>query len=271
MAGSLRSAVFAGQFYSAREKELKKQLDAFFRAAGKKTNNAPAVVSPHAGYVYSGKVAAHAFSALKKAETYVIISPNHTGIGEAVSVYPEGEWETPLGRVEVDAALSGGIADALGCGFDETAHAGEHSLEVQLPFLQHLCGSRFKIVAITIAEHRLAELKKIGAILHNLTRGRDAGFIASSDFTHFESEERARKGDAEAIALIEKMDIGGFHALVEGKRMSICGYAPVCVVMEACRLGGIKHAELLKYGTSAEESGDFGNVVGYAAIAFRGR
>lgn len=276
MAGSLRGAVFAGQFYSADARELGKQIDGFFRATGKGTQDAPAIVSPHAGYVYSGAVAAHAFSALKKADTYVIVSPNHTGIGELVSIYPSGEWETPLGRVRVDAELSEAIAKALGVEPDEAGHAGEHSLEVQLPYLQrmHAAGKAPKIVAITIAEHRLGDLKKIGGILHNLTNKNPksagkVGFIASSDFTHFEPEERARKKDAEAIALIEKMDIGAFHALVEGKRMSICGYAPICVVMEACRLGGIKQGKLLKYGTSAEASGDYGNTVGYAAIAFR--
>lgn len=265
----MREAAFAGQFYPCARNALAEQIAGFFAGTGGKTHDAIAVVSPHAGYPFSGGVAAFSFSALRKASTYVVVSPNHTGIGEEISVFPPGEWETPLGRVKIDGKLAKKIAGGLGIGFDEVAHAGEHSIEVQLPFLQHLHGGDFRLVAITIAAHDFGVLKQLGEVLHRSAGGADAAFVASSDFTHYERDEITRRKDAEAIRLVEKMDAGGFHRLVLERRLSICGFAPICAVMECCRLEGIKAGKLLKYDTSASATGETGNTVGYASISFK--
>jgi MEMO1 family protein len=265
----IREAFFAGQFYPKEKKELELLLKNLFSGTESSVKNADAVVVPHAGYFYSGEVAACSFSALKKAGVYVIFSPSHTGIGKPISIFPEGKWKTPLGELEIDEEISSEIAEKLGLGFDETAHAGEHSIEVELPFIQFLHGNKPKIVAITIAEQRLGELKKLGKAVFESTCRKDAAFVASGDFTHFETLKTAKEHDLEAIKLVEKMDLDGFHKLILEKNLSICGVSPVATALQLCRETGIKRGKLLKYDTSATAGGNESSVVGYASIVFK--
>ncbi len=267
-----RKAAFAGSFYPADTAKLKEMLESFFSKAKKelaKKQKTACVAAPHAGYAYSGQTAAFSFAALKKAKTFVILSPNHTGYGARVSIFPEGEWETPLGKAKINSALSKKIAEALGIETDIEAHLGEHSIEVQLPFLQYLFKKDFDFVAITLATNNLAELKKLGTAIAETTKGIDVAVIASSDFTHYEPEESAKKKDLAAIKFVEKIDIKGFYKEVVEKNLSICGYAAIIAAMQYCLLRKeFKTGRLLYYDNSATASHDKASVVGYAAIGF---
>lgn len=262
----LREAAVAGLFYPKEKARLSSAVSKFFADAGKAARDASAVVSPHAGYAYSGSTAAHSFASLREHKIYVILSPNHTGLGEVVSIYPEGEWETPLGRVKVDSKAAEKISEKLGVGQDAIAHIQEHSAEVQLPFLQGTF-KNFSIVPIAIMARDLETLKEIGKAVWEVC-GNDVGVIASSDFSHYVPLEDARKKDSAAIRLIEKVDVGGFHRMVESQHLSICGASGIIAAMEYCRLRGIKSGKLLKYSTSADTTKDETSVVGYAAIKF---
>lgn len=262
----IRESAVAGQFYSGGKEELLSEVKELFSGV-KGKGKAEAVIVPHAGYTYSGKIAALGFSALKRSGTYVILSPNHSGLGAAVSISNSDYWETPLGKVKVNKELAERIAAKIG-ELDELAHIGEHSIEVQLPLMQFLFGEEFEIVAITLGEHSLGELKKLGKVLAELSAVEDFVVVASSDFTHFESEESAKEKDLKGIGFIKALDVEGFHSFVEGEKVSICGYCAITMLMEYCKEKGFSEVELLRYGSSAEASGDTGNVVGYAAIKF---
>ncbi|MFH1257214.1 MAG: AmmeMemoRadiSam system protein B [Candidatus Diapherotrites archaeon] len=270
MAQATREAAVAGQFYPRDRELLKKQISDFISKAKKsgQKEKSSAVIAPHAGLIYSGQTAAYSFNALQAAETFLIVSPNHTGVGERISVFPAGKWEMPLGEIEIDWKLSEKICLELGIEPDESAHIGEHSIEVQLPFLQFVYGNKFRLVAITIAENRLRELKKLGEAIANACKGESVSLIASSDFSHFIPLKAAKKRDSEAIGFIERIDLDGFHKTVLEKYYSICGFAPITALMHCCKINGFKGAELLRYDSSATESGDEGSVVGYAAIKF---
>lgn len=190
----LREAAVAGSFYPKEKARLSADISGFFSNAGKAARDASVVVAPHAGYVYSGATAAHSFASLREHRTYVILSPNHTGLGEVVSVYPDGEWETPLGRVKVDSKAGSKISEILGIGQDTVAHIQEHSVEVQLPFLQSTF-KKFSIVPVTIMANDLETLKEIGNTIWGVC-GSDVGIIASSDFSHYVPADEARKKTA---------------------------------------------------------------------------
>jgi len=259
-----REAAVAGSFYPRDKKQLEKMLCGFFKGL-REEKKSGCIVSPHAGYVYSGGIAALAFNSLQETDCFVVLGPNHTGLGEPISVSDAGEWETPLGRVPVAGAEREKLLGALGIEADGLAHIQEHSIEVQLPFLQH-CFRGFKILPITIGTQRLQDLLELGNALAEL-KGK-VSVIASSDFSHFVPLETAKKNDLMAIKKITALDVEGFHGMVMRERMSICGSAPIAGAMQYCRKAGYKSGRLLGYGTSASATGDSESVVGYAAIKF---
>lgn len=259
-----REPVVAGAFYPKEKEKLWQQLQQFFKGlpAQKKTN---CIIAPHAGYVYSGKTAAFAFNALQENRCFAILSPNHTGFGPAISISDAEEWETPLGRMQVDSKLREKLLAKLGIESDDSAHVQEHSIEVQLPFLQFLF-KESKILPITLMEHRLPELLKLAKAIASL--GENVSVIASSDFTHFEQKAFAKKKDLSAIKRIEALDVKGFHEMVLTQNLSICGFAPITAAMQYGIEKDRKKGKLLHYDTSATASGDETAVVGYAAIGF---
>lgn len=252
----------AGMFYPGNPAKLRQTLDAFFEGV-KGKGDALGIVSPHAGYLYSGKVAATAFAALprKFSGTVVIIGPSHAGHSTSASARP---WKTPLGTVEVDREL----LDFIDMPVDELSHQDEHSIEVQMPFVQYHAPEAL-VVPIMMGNqspesaHLLAE-KVAGAAEKT---GRDVRIVASSDFSHYVPEEEARDQDLYAIDALTTLDTAEFFRRIVERRVSACGYGPIGSMVETCKRFGAKRGELLRYTTSAEATGDTRQVVGYAAIA----
>jgi len=269
----------AGMFYSSSKEGLERELESVFlhklgpgklptRSGGEKA--APALISPHAGYIYSGPIAAHAYIQLderRRLETAIILGPNHYGIGTPVSIYPEGEWVTPLGSVEIDRDLALELAKSSDVfSLDELSHEREHSIEVQVPFLQYVVG-KIKIVPICLLDQSLQTSVRIGKALAEVLKEReDVTLIASTDFTHYEPHEEAKKKDGIALQRIENLDVEGLYEAIMKYDISVCGYGGVAAILQACKELGAKRAEVLKYATSGDVTGDYSAVVGYAAV-----
>ncbi|MCX8195141.1 MAG: MEMO1 family protein [Candidatus Micrarchaeota archaeon] len=270
----MRFPAVSGSFYSSSSSALKAEVRGYLEAAGQevKKKEQLAIVCPHAGYMYSGRCAAYSFAACsnwkEKEITAVVIGPNHTGLGMPISVSFE-DWKTPLGEVKCDVELAGAIVKAGKIAQrDELAHFREHSCEVQLPFLQEAC-PHAKFVAVCMGIQDLAPAQELGrAIFEAIKKTRkNAIVIASSDFTHYESAESAKKKDMLAIERLLKLDEAGFESLVEERGLSICGHGPIAAAMHYSKLAGAKKCELLKYTNSGEASGDYYQVVAYASLA----
>jgi hypothetical protein len=271
----MRFPYVAGQFYPSSKDELENQIKSCFlspigpgKLPEKNEENIIGCVVPHAGYVYSGPVAAHVYHSLakqRKPETIVIVCPNHTGRGSGVAVSKE-DWKTPLGVVKndnefVDKLWKCGLID-----LDEVAHSAEHSLEVQLPFLQYIYGD-FNLVPICIGIQDLETAYEVSECLIKV--GKEFLIIASSDFTHYEPYESAKNKDATAISYITKLDEKKFMQVVYEKNISICGYGPIAICICVAKKLGATKGELLKYATSGDVTGDRSSVVGYAGIVFK--
>jgi len=231
------------------------------------------LVCPHAGYVYSGRVAAETVAKSKPASTYVILGPNHTGAGQPFSLMREGVFRTPLGDARIDCDLAKEILKHSRLLEDDfLAHQREHSIEVQLPILQHFCGD-FQFVPITVGhvssgEELLKVCEDIGGAIASAVGARkdNVVVVASTDLTHYEPEDLAREKDDLAIKEILSLDAGGLINVVHENSISMCGVAPTAATIIACKKLGAAGAELVDYTTSAEASGDTSQVVGYAGV-----
>lgn len=262
-----RQAVVAGSFYPDSAGEIKRMMERFIDPGAQK-RDCVAVVAPHAGYVYSGRVAGATYSQVNIPARVVILAPNHTGMGARVSLYPGEAWHTPLGRVPVDVELNRLLLEK--CDVieeDERAHMREHSAEVHLPFLQYL-KEDLKISVVVISTQEFGVLSALGSAMAAALKG--AGepvlIVASSDMTHFESQNVANKQDQLAISRIEAMDPKGLLGTVTSNRISMCGVAPVTATLVASHELGAKSAKLVMYETSGDVTGDMSSVVGYAGV-----
>ena len=279
----IRRPTQAGAFYEGNAESLKKQIeDCFLHKFGPGkipevveagTRKIVGLVCPHAGYMFSGSVAAHAYYELAldgTPEVFVIFGPNHTGYGSALAVMNEGVWRTPLGDVEVDSETANQIVrESRIVDADDSAHRFEHSIEVQLPFLQYLYGSKFKIVPICFLMQDLSSAREVGQAVAKVLADKNAVIIASSDMTHYEPHERAAKKDRLALEAVEAMDEAKFYSIIETQRVSACGYGPIAALITAAKILGAKEAKLLCYKTSGDVIGDYSSVVGYAAVSFK--
>jgi AmmeMemoRadiSam system protein B len=266
----VRKPAVAGQFYPSDPQELKK-LIAILRSqktavAGQK---AIACVLPHAGYIYSGKVAIDVLSTIKATETYIILGPNHTGYGKPYSIMREGEWQTPFGDVAIDTPLADALIKTTSQLTDDLdAHTDEHSIEVQLPLIQEITVKDFTFVPICLTWADNFTCKEIaGAIAKSIkTSKKSVTIIASSDMTHYEPQASANRKDEEAIKAILELDANGLLKKVEKLNISMCGYIPAAVAIMAAKELGAKSAHLVSYQTSGDATGDYSSVVGYAGI-----
>jgi len=275
---SVRHPCVAGMFYPADPRRLRQEIEACFKhelGPGKlpgkpeRPRSITAIVCPHAGYVYSGPVAAHSYLSLseeEKADTFIIIGPNHTGFGTPVSMMGQGSWETPLGKVDIDSELAQLIFKASDTiDLDETAHIREHSVEVQLPFLQYLYGSDFKFIPICMDFQDLETSRDVSRILSKIIKGRSVVVIASTDLNHQESQESTNRKDSLILEAIRGMNEEALQDIVRQHRISMCGYGPVSVALVTSKLLGADKAEVLSHHTSGDITGDLSAVVGYAS------
>jgi MEMO1 family protein len=265
----IRQPAVAGKFYPLSAEALKDQIEGFLHKEADK-KDVIACMLPHAGYVYSGMVAAETVSRVNVKEKIILLGPNHTGYGAKYSVMAEGYWQTPLGRVKIDSALAEDILSRCGdLESDNEAHAYEHSLEVELPFFQYFKPD-FEIVPMIFLSDALVELKKIGVATAAAIKERGIKdsvlIVASSDMTHYESQGAAQKKDREAIEAILELNEDKLAERVKRLNISMCGYAPAIVMIAAAKALGAKMGELIKYQTSADVTRDKSSVVGYAGL-----
>jgi hypothetical protein len=279
----IRRPTQAGAFYEGDAEALKTQIEnCFLQGLGPKkrpevNKNGPreviGLVCPHAGYMFSGAVAANAYYKLAqdgKPDVAVILGPNHTGYGSGLALMNEGVWRTPLGDVEVDGSTANQIVkEARLVDVNDLAHRFEHSIEVQLPFLQYLYGSEFKFVPICFQLQDLSSAVEVGKALVEVLASKNAVIIASSDMTHYEPQENAEAKDLAALKAVEAMDEKLFYSTIETRHVTACGYGPIAAVMVAAKGLGAKEAKLLCYKSSGDVTGDYSSVVGYAAVSFR--
>jgi len=286
----IRKPAVAGIFYSANTDSLKKQIEWCFKhklGTGKipemgSKREIKGVMVPHAGYAYSGPVAAHSYSRIVEdgfPDTFVILAPNHTRLGSSVSTMIQGEWETPLGNVAIDEQFAEKLVkDTLIIDADESAHVQEHSLEVQLPFLQYfsinasntLCSAAFKIVPVSMWMQDRETSTEIGKSIKETAEslGRDVVVLASSDMTHYKPQSIAKRDDVQVIEAIKIMDEKLMLRRIMDLNVTMCGYGPVTAAIIASKELGAQNAKILKYATSGDITGDMSAVVGYASAVF---
>jgi len=266
----IREPIVAGQFYPRSPSSLEAQISTFIDKKAAK-EEVIGVVSPHAGYMYSGAVAGAVMSKIKFKDTFVIMGPNHTGYGKPFSIMTEGSWITPLGEVKINSQLGKKIlAESRDLEEDQVAHLYEHSVEVQIPFLQYL-KKDFKIVPIVLSHAPRSVYKEIGKAIAKAIKElkTETVIIASSDMTHYEPRESAKKKDTQAINAILELNEDELLNRIEKLNISMCGYAPAATLISAARELGAKQAELVMYQTSGDVTGDYSAVVGYAGIILK--
>ena len=280
---NLRRPAVAGSFYAGDSKSLNMQIENCFlhkigpgeipRVNPKKEKSVIGLVSPHAGYMYSGPVAANGFYKIAldgKPDTIIILGPNHRGFGEDVSIMAEGKWETPLGELEIDTDLAESILrNSKIIKNDKKAHQYEHSIEVQLPFIQYIFGKDIKFVPICMTRQDINTDIEIAKSICSSISGKNILVIASSDFTHYEPQEYAENVDKQAINAILEFNPKKLYDIIYRQNLTMCGPGPITVMLIVCEALRAKKAELLKYATSGDVSGMYDQVVGYASIVIR--
>lgn len=262
-----RRPAVAGQFYPGEPEALRRTVSGFLRGGDGETA-ALGIVAPHAGYVYSGAIAGETFARVRVPDRVLVLGPNHHGAGHPAALFPEGSWVTPLGEVPVDADL--GEAILRECPLmapDALAHRREHSLEVQIPFIQARA-PRAAIVPVCLGLLPLGDLIDLGKGMGRALASRpgEVLMVASSDMTHYESGEAAREKDGRALERLLALDPEGLWHTVRAGRISMCGVAPVVVMLAAARHLGATSATLVRYGNSGDVTGDQSQVVGYAGV-----
>ncbi len=266
----IRPAAVAGRFYPADAAMLLRQVDGCVSIVPQKIRARGCIV-PHAGYMYSGHVAGTVYGTLDLPSRFILLGPRHYPHGERLAILSEGAWTTPLGDAKIDAGLAAALKDAFPLlREDPVAHSAEHSLEVQLPFLQRIVGD-FTFVPIVIGTDRFDALEMLGhAVAHVVREQKEAVLIiASSDMNHRESDDITRVKDRKAIDAILELDARELYDTVRRECITMCGYGPAVAMITAARELGSTSAELLRYATSGDVNGDHADVVGYAGIIVR--
>ncbi|MHC2995394.1 MAG: AmmeMemoRadiSam system protein B [Candidatus Atribacteria bacterium] len=280
---NLRKPAVAGSFYAGDSKSLNIQIEKCFLhkiGPGKIPSAVLAgerkivgLISPHAGYMYSGPIAAHGFYKIAldgKPDTIIILGPNHRGFGADVSIMINGKWETPLGELEIDKDIAENILNnSKIIKVDNKAHQSEHSIEVQLPFIQYIFGKNVKIIPICMTRQDINTDIEIARSICSSVVNKNILIIASSDFTHYEPQEYAQNVDKQAINAILEFNPNKLYDMIYQQNLTMCGPGPITVMLIACKTLGAKKAELLKYATSGDITNIYNQVVGYASLIIR--
>lgn len=275
----VRTPAVAGMFYPKTTQELKSSIrNCFLHKYGPgKLPPSPydkkiiGAICPHAGYEYSGPIAADSYYAIssQRPDLVIIIGPNHWGIGQDIASMKEGTWRTPIGDIEVDteSAIEINKVSKL-IEFDSFSHTRDHCLEVQLPMLQEIFSYKFKILPIILIDQSLNTAIEIGKSIAVIAKTRKVIIIGSSDFTHYEPNDFAHEQDKFLIDTILNLDIDKFYSTLQEKQISACGYGAIASTMIACKELGATKGTLIKYATSGDIAGNKSSVVGYASIVF---
>jgi len=266
----VRPPAVAGRFYPSDPQELAQEIDEYVRS-GEAKKAAQGCVVPHAGYMYSGHVAGAVYSSIEIPPRCILLGPRHYPRGEAMAILTDGSFATPFANAPIDPALARELARACPrLREDVVAHQSEHSLEVQIPFLQRLVND-FRFVPVVLGTDRYPVLEELGHAVARVVAAQDEPvlLVASSDMNHYESNEITRKKDERAIARILALDPRGLYDTVRNEEISMCGYAPTVAMLVALRDLGATTAELVRYATSGDINGDREQVVGYAGIVLR--
>ncbi len=267
MGSAVRHPAVAGRFYPGDAKVLRRDVQSYVAAGGEKVSALGCVV-PHAGYMYSGHVAGAVYARLELPRRYVILCPNHTGMGEPLAIMSAGRWGTPLGEARIDEALAGELMHGYRwLAEDSAAHRAEHALEVQLPFLQAL-QPEFSFVPIALGTANYEVLASLGEAMASVLAAQkeQALIIASSDMNHYEPDAITRIKDGKAIEKLLARDARMLYEVVVREDISMCGFGPAVAMLAAASRLGATSAELVKYATSGDISGDRSAVVGYAGV-----
>jgi AmmeMemoRadiSam system protein B len=266
---NVRPPAVAGTFYEGTPDRLRRQVEACFAA------NPPAPASkqrflgavvPHAGLMYSGHVAAAFYALADLPKRLIILCPNHTGTGHLAAINREGAWRTPFGEVAIDTPLADALmAQTKLLAEDTRAHAREHSLEVQLPFLQYLLGD-FTFVPICLGAHRYDYAEEIGRAVAAVVKHEPAAILASSDLNHYEDQRTTLRKDQLAIDEVLRRNPRELWRVVDEYDVSMCGFIPTTTMLVAVNELGATDARLVKHATSGDVSGDYERVVGYASV-----
>ena len=265
-----RPPAVAGSFYEGTPARLRAQVEACFADHPPQTEKEHFIgaVVPHAGLMYSGHVAAAFYARAALPKRFVILCPNHTGHGHFAAINREGAWRTPLGNVPIDTPLADALMAQTSLLVEDTrAHAREHSLEVQLPFLQHLLGG-FTFVPICLGAHRYDYAEEIGRAVAAVVKNESdpVGILASSDLNHYEDQETTLRKDQLAIDEVTKRDPRELWRVVDEFDVSMCGFIPTTTMLVAANALGATNAKLIQHATSGDVNGDYAHVVGYASM-----
>jgi MEMO1 family protein len=263
----IRPAAVAGRFYPSDARSLEKQVDELMPLASPKASALGCIV-PHAGYVYSGHVAGAVYGSIELSSRLILLGPRHYPQGARFAILSDGAWQTPLGAARLDSTLAAELRNAFPLlREDATAHAPEHSLEVQLPFLLRLVGD-FTFTPVLIATDRFDALEALGHAVANVVKTQNdrVMILASSDMNHHQSDAVTRVKDRKAIDAILALDARGLYDTVRREEISMCGYGPAVAMLTATRDLGATKANLVRYATSADVTGDTDDVVGYSGI-----
>ena len=274
----IRTPAVAGMFYPSEKNELKESIhQCFLHSFGpgklpptSEKKKIFGVICPHAGYMYSGPIACHSLYSISSVtpELFIIIGPNHWGVGSNVASMKDCNWETPLGQVEVDSDAAKELSKISNIvDLDFFSHTREHSLEVQVPMLQEIY-SKFKILPIILINQEKNAAQKVGEAVATIAKQKNSMIIGSSDFTHYEQNDFAHEQDKALIEPILDLDVDQFYKILYEKNVTACGYGAIASTMIACKKLGATRGELLKYATSGDITGETSSVVGYGSIIF---
>ena len=266
-----RQPAVAGQFYPGNSAQLRGDLATMMPESHCSHNRVTGIIAPHAGYIYSGGIAGKVYASIDIPATVLILGPNHRGIGPAVALYPAGEWLTPLGSTPINTQLNSLLNHYVPfIQEDFLAHEFEHSLEVQVPFIQYLRPD-VSISALCLGHGDYFAIKQIGKGIAVALReyGGEVLIVASSDMTHYESAASARRKDGLALDKVLNLNPEGLLQVCSSEHITMCGVIPAAIMLVAAKELGVIQAELVAYGTSGDVTGDDQQVVGYAALAVR--
>jgi len=267
----IRNPAVANQFYPGEEKVLMENIKELI-LEGRPKKKALGIISPHAGYVYSGRVAGEVFSSIILPKNILLLGPNHTGLGAKAAIMTEGSWRTPLGLAQINSTIAKALLESSPIiEEDSKAHQREHSLEVQIPFIQYLMKD-FSIIPLSLKHLTFEQCEEMGHAMANALKklGEEILILASSDMTHYESQSSAKAKDEKALAEILNLSPKGLYDVVHSYDISMCGVIPTTVMLVITKDLGARRAELVRYSTSGDVNKDYSHVVGYAGVVVEG-